>query len=451
MRCSNWEAVELSQEQLSYAASDAHVAVDLFDRLHATYASRCPHAPLGAQPWCSELLDCKGGRSTRRLPIVLPPAPLPAVLPATQELSSSTAVAVSASAGVSAASPTASAPAEDDGGAAPLTSADIAMRLSALSLSDRASLVPATGEDGTDCLMEIKSLAIFVKGVPLVAVLPADAKLDPFRLARHLQLALTSRRATGRQVRLATPEECVSVFGYRPGTVPPLGHRSELSIVLDGQCARCSRALLAGGGEVGTRLRIEPAALAALPACSIGEIAACSEGGDKAGSEPPNGSADASQWRCFMSSQAVTDGASEAPGAAVQAPPPSHDSDCVSSVPSRVSQLSSRRDPGETSVAAAAEQPRFLVDAMMGRLLRWLRVLGIDSLLRDEGEEIASLMSRAHTERRILLSRDRKLLDRRAEGAGNGGVVAVFIVSSDDSREQLRCACTARLLPRTPH
>ena len=25
------------------------------------------------------------------------------------------------------------------------------------------------------------------------------------------------------QVRLATPDECVTLFGYRPGTVPPLG------------------------------------------------------------------------------------------------------------------------------------------------------------------------------------------------------------------------------------
>ena len=28
---------------------------------------------------------------------------------------------------------------------------------------------------------------------------------------------------------------------------------------------------------------------------------------------------------------------------------------------------------------------------MMGRLLRWLRVLGVDSLLREEGESLSAL------------------------------------------------------------
>ena len=33
---------------------------------------------------------------------------------------------------------------------------------------------------------------------------------------KHLKLTLTSRKAMSRQVRLATPAECVSAFGYRP-------------------------------------------------------------------------------------------------------------------------------------------------------------------------------------------------------------------------------------------
>ena len=70
---------------------------------------------------------------------------------------------------------------------------------------------------------------------------------------------------------------------------------------------------------------------------------------------------------------------------------------------------------------------------MMGRLLRWLRVLGVDSLLRGEGEPLGAFFSRAHTEERILLTRDRKLIERRG-----CGMVAVFVVNSDDSREQLR-------------
>jgi hypothetical protein len=101
-----------------------------------------------------------------------------------------------------------------------------------------------------------------------------------------------------------------------------------------------------------------------------------------------------------------------------------------SSVPSRASRLSGGLHGRRI---AHAVEPSFLVDAMMGRLLRWLRVLGVDSLLREEGESLSALFIRAHEERRILLTRDRKLAERR--GCGH---VAVFVVSSDESREQLR-------------
>jgi hypothetical protein len=101
-----------------------------------------------------------------------------------------------------------------------------------------------------------------------------------------------------------------------------------------------------------------------------------------------------------------------------------------SSVPSRASRLSGGLHGRRI---AHAVEPSFLVDAMMGRLLRWLRVLGVDSLLREEGESLSALFTRAHEERRILLTRDRKLAERR--GCGH---VAVFVVSSDESREQLR-------------
>ena len=75
---------------------------------------------------------------------------------------------------------------------------------------------------------------------------------------------------------------------------------------------------------------------------------------------------------------------------------------------------------------------------MMGRLLRWLRVLGVDTLLRDEGETVGEIFARAQAERRILLTRDRKLAERRDCGA-----VAVFVIGSDEPREQVRAARTA--------
>ena len=78
-------------------------------------------------------------------------------------------------------------------------------------------------------------------------------KLDKARLADHLHLTLASRNATSRQLHLATPNECVTVFGYRPGTVPPLGHRDlAMRVVVDAGCVSLPhRPLLAGGGDFG--------------------------------------------------------------------------------------------------------------------------------------------------------------------------------------------------------
>ena len=61
-----------------------------------------------------------------------------------------------------------------------------------------------------------------------------------------------------------------------------------------------------------------------------------------------------------------------------------------------------------------------------------LRVLGVDSLLREEAESAGALFRRAERDGRILLTRDRKLPARR------DCKIAVFVVASDEPKEQLR-------------
>jgi uncharacterized protein with PIN domain len=63
-------------------------------------------------------------------------------------------------------------------------------------------------------------------------------------------------------------------------------------------------------------------------------------------------------------------------------------------------------------IEPGAGPPALLADAMLGGLARWLRVLDVDTAYEpalDDGE----LVDKAIAERRILLTRDRRLLERR--------------------------------------
>ncbi len=53
-------------------------------------------------------------------------------------------------------------------------------------------------------------------------------------------------------------------------------------------------------------------------------------------------------------------------------------------------------------------RPRFLADAMLGRLARWLRILGYDAAWEEHVSD-ADLVRRAVEEERIVLTRDRAL------------------------------------------
>lgn len=75
-------------------------------------------------------------------------------------------------------------------------------------------------------------------------------------------------------------------------------------------------------------------------------------------------------------------------------------------------------------------RPRFIADAMLGRLARWLRTLGFDTAY-DDAIADADLIRRAFVERRHILTRDRGLF---REWRVKGGL----LLESDGTEEQLR-------------
>ncbi len=75
-------------------------------------------------------------------------------------------------------------------------------------------------------------------------------------------------------------------------------------------------------------------------------------------------------------------------------------------------------------------EPRLLLDAMLGSLARWLRLLGCDATLASDDENDLRLIRRARAEDRIIVTRDTELARRRG--------VSVLFIASMELGEQLR-------------
>ena len=74
-------------------------------------------------------------------------------------------------------------------------------------------------------------------------------------------------------------------------------------------------------------------------------------------------------------------------------------------------------------------EPRFVLDVHLGRLAGYLRMLGFDSLYRNDYDD-ETLADLSRRERRILLTRDRGLLKRSAVSHG-------YLLRETDPRAQL--------------
>jgi uncharacterized protein with PIN domain len=105
----------------------------------------------------------------------------------------------------------------------------------------------------------------------------------------------------------------------------------------------------------------------------------------------------------------------------------------------------------------------FIVDSNAGKLARWLRMMGYDTLFFNDIED-GRLVDMAMKEGRVVVTRDTQIAKRRV--AANGSL-RVILTRDDDSRKQLlqvmkelnldcrerqftRCLeCNRRLVPRS--
>jgi prolyl-tRNA editing enzyme YbaK/EbsC (Cys-tRNA(Pro) deacylase) len=134
---------------------------------------------------------------------------------------------------------------------APLSSADVQAALDAFGLGiqirtfDTTTATSQQAADNIGCELGqiVKSLCFMVNNQPILVLTSGDQRADDRKLAEL--------HGVGRKhVRIAAPEECVSIFGYMPGSVPPLGHRTpNLTRYIDQTLRRYDMLYAAGGAH----------------------------------------------------------------------------------------------------------------------------------------------------------------------------------------------------------
>ncbi len=92
----------------------------------------------------------------------------------------------------------------------------------------------------------------------------------------------------------------------------------------------------------------------------------------------------------------------------------------------------------ETESDGVGVDPRFIVDVNVGKLAKWLRILGYDTLFINPIDD-GVLVEIARRENRVVLTRDTRIAERRVV---TNGQVQVVVVEGDRVLDQLRFLAT---------
>jgi prolyl-tRNA editing enzyme YbaK/EbsC (Cys-tRNA(Pro) deacylase) len=89
----------------------------------------------------------------------------------------------------------------------------------------------------------VKSLAFIVDEKPILVLASGDQRVDDRKLAAMFNVGR-------KKVKVATPEQCIDIYGYAPGGVPPLAHRTaDLPKYIDDSFKRYEQLYAAGGAH----------------------------------------------------------------------------------------------------------------------------------------------------------------------------------------------------------
>jgi len=77
---------------------------------------------------------------------------------------------------------------------------------------------------------------------------------------------------------------------------------------------------------------------------------------------------------------------------------------------------------------------KFIVDNNVGKLAKWLRIMGYDTLLFS-GEDDGKMVKMALEQNRVILTRDNQIMKRRLVTSGR---LKAILIKDDDIKAQLR-------------
>lgn len=120
-----------------------------------------------------------------------------------------------------------------------LTTADVQAALDATGLTieiialdeSGATAAEAAAALGTELGSIAKSIVFMVDGNPVVVITAGDQKVDDKKLSLHFGVGR-------KKIKAAKADECIQHIGYAPGGVPPVGHRTAVTLLIDETLSR---------------------------------------------------------------------------------------------------------------------------------------------------------------------------------------------------------------------
>ena len=85
-------------------------------------------------------------------------------------------------------------------------------------------------------------------------------------------------------------------------------------------------------------------------------------------------------------------------------------------------------------MARSTNNPKFIIDSNVGKLAKWLRMMGYDTLFFD-GSDDSQMVANALAEGRVVLTRDTQIKRRRVVTDGR---LEVILIESDEPERQIR-------------